>query len=356
MRLRRLAHLIDSGEMGDMPSRVAGALAAGMIGLLAALAAAAGSAMADDLEDAVRLALRSRVDEAAIEEPTGDAPIRASGIYGVVDGTGPAFLVAGRTSLPARSRLHLILEFEEKQVDARRATVGDGGRFECVLGPYPGRRVFQGVYAVAIEYQPHLQPASGEQGSVVPLPYVSAAVEIRVGDAAGAESEREERRLAYVVMVERLDALASEMDREAIRAANREAYVLGAEREFDEVAWRRWASGWRKRLEEGLGDELKRYRDEEVLALRIPDAHGALATLVALYLNLMSVSSREVYEIHGRSPAPEDRPAEGGALLNRSAILRQIEKVRGQLARLLGLEGEAPGDGGECPKEPEENR
>jgi len=323
------------GRRGSL--RLVGAV--GAVGAVVILLAPA--ALADD-EAAIRESLGPRIETP--EEASAEEPIRGSAIYGEAEGVGTGFYVRGTTVLPRRTTLRVVLRFRGQQVDARR-TIVLGGGFDCVLGPYTERRVFQGDYELEIVFEPHRQPQAVRYAEGVPEEILRVPLEVRVGTDEGAAEEFEERRQVYISHVALLDRLAAELQTQVERAKAKEKFVLGSEKEFDEVAWRRWIQGWRGRLDEELTREIREFQSAGALALAIPDAYIRLSTLAALHQELSKVDN-----------AAEDGNAEGGAILNRGAVMTQIRKARKELNRILGLDDEDAGDGeeGEDPGDGEE--
>ncbi|MBI4612440.1 MAG: hypothetical protein HY720_02415 [Planctomycetes bacterium] len=299
-----------------------------------------------DPEAVLRRELAARLAGALAKRPDAEELVRLVAVFGVVERAGAGFYLAGASLLPARSVLSVTLQYEGKIVETRRAVVGDGGSFDCLFGPYRDKRVFQGVYSFLVAYDRERQPVSVQEHPGTPEESRSWSTLVRVGDEAGEAAEKEEERRAYLEYVKALDRLAAAHESEARAAALKEKYTIGANRDFDELSWRRWASEWRESLDREVTRELLDAREEKVLALILPDAFQAILTLASYQQELHKIDSREVYEHHGRAFAPEDRTAEGGALFSRPAVLQQIAATRKRLDALLAAP-EEDGAGGE---------
>ncbi len=308
--------------------------------LIATLLSFSARALADDPSDAFRAAVSGKIDDSAIAVPTEEAPIAAAAVFERVDGLGAGAYLRGRSRLPEGALLHVVLTFHERQVETRRATVGAGGAYEVVLGPYPDRLVFQGVYAFEVQYHPHRQPSRLRGAPGLPADARDATASARFGSAEGEAEELESRRTVYVQLAALLVALDAELQREAKAAGAREKYVLGERKDLDEYAWREWVGGWRERLDRDVSEPLRRHRDREVLALNRPAEFQLVLTLVAYYQQLVRVESQDLYQALGRPVHAEDRIEEGGAILNRGAIRSQIQKYAAELERLL-VKGES---------------
>lgn len=308
-----------------------------------------GTALADgdDPASTLRRELAARLGGAPEGKPDPEELLRLAAVHGIVEPAGAGFYLVGVSALPARAVLSVTLEYEKRTIETRRAVVEEEGAFECLLGPYGDQRVFQGVYTLRVSYDPQRQPVSVQGHPGTPIETRSRSVEVRVGDEAGEAAEREVQRLAYLEYVKEIDRHAAAEETEAKAAALKEKYTIGAKKDFDELSWRRWASDWRESLDRKVTRELLDWRDEEVLAPLLPDALQAVLTLASYYQEIHKIDSREIYEHHGRAVAPEDRVAEGGALLSRLAVLQQIEAARKRLETLLAAPGEDGEEGGE---------
>lgn len=297
----------------------------GTMVFLAAFALSTPPIQAQDPEQIVRDRLSGQLAE--IADP-GPELVRAAAVHGQVEGHGEAFYLAGRSQLPARALLYVHIVYEGKQVESRRTLVGEDGAFDCILGPFVERRILRGPYLLQVVYHPGRQPVAIRRREDLPREVRAFDLEVWVGDETGRQADRETERVRYRKDFERIETLLAELEAEARAAARKEKFTLGAEKHFDEIAWRRWIDGWRERLQEGVWDGLRVHRDAEVLALCLPEAHQSLQSMAAILLELQKAYSREVYETHGRETAPGDRFDEGGSRLNRAALLGQYEQHR----------------------------